>query len=134
MSNNANKKPNPHDILYHLKDDEEYFVLAARDPLAPFLVMMWTAATNPDAEAGDEDIAELLPEMLRAAERRPADTNEKREEAWGCARKMLGLVQGQRRPWPRAGDRVGARAGAGRAGRRGRSRVPGLKKNPRKEA
>lgn len=55
-------KPGDYDCYNKLKPDEPYFVLRAKDPVAPMIVEMWAAVVERLGATGDPTIPGVQPD------------------------------------------------------------------------
>lgn len=79
--------PGKFDCYENAKPDEPMFVLLARDPIAPFLVSIWSSVRNGDFEAANVKFAALINRVgPRYAVRPDID---KASEAIDCAMEMF---------------------------------------------
>jgi hypothetical protein len=80
-------EPGAYDCYAKLGPDEPYFLLRAKDPVAPYLTMMWAASRKGDW-AGCLDLVTAMTINEDIAARIGSDDNPKLGEARACARSM----------------------------------------------
>jgi hypothetical protein len=81
------EKPGDYDCYAKLEPDEPYFLLRGKDPVAPYLTMMWTASRQGDW-AGMLDLVTSMRMNRDIQARVSTDENPKLAEANSCAREM----------------------------------------------
>jgi hypothetical protein len=80
-------EPGDYDCYAKLEPDEPYFLLRGKDPVAPYLTMMWAASRNGDW-SGMLDLVESMRLSKDVNARVSTDENPKLAEANSCARTM----------------------------------------------
>ena len=80
--------PGPFDCYAKLASDEPYFLLRAKDPVAPFLVMAWASLRAGDLKAAVIAVEEAEVALVRSGRTLLPPDSPKSLEAVQCARQM----------------------------------------------